>query len=369
MCWPLGPAKPATSLLLRDAGDDDSRKHNGNTRVERVPLQKAKQHLGVRSHEHARGQRNAHDRCSHSGGPHVVDRLEVLGEWQLAVLRLQSVSAPLVARGGDDAREEDGEAEGAGLGKRRLRRKLAREHGAHEAAGPAVDDVASDGGDVGLVQESGVDVPAHALAEAVVGDREHDGAEEPAVDDTAHGAREGREAEHHVDDLEDRELQHVRGEGREEELRHHVKRDLAHGRAEGHALHQEAVHDGLRACRENCSHHGRRGALRRGANDLGEEAVLGRLLRGRVLSLGDEAGLRRRLALGEREPRHARTQAGLARPWEGLQRADDAHGQHEQRAAATAAHAAACEALAGRRHRVWGMWLEAGKKLSAQKSA
>ena len=36
--------------------------------------------------------------------------------------------------------------------------------------------------DIRLIQQRWLDLPAHALAEAVVGDRQHDGAEEPAAD-------------------------------------------------------------------------------------------------------------------------------------------------------------------------------------------
>mmetsp|Transcript_72762 Transcript_72762/g.213236 ORF Transcript_72762/g.213236 Transcript_72762/m.213236 type:complete len:290 (-) Transcript_72762:184-1053(-) len=261
------------SLLLqdtRDAADEDEAEEC----ICRVPLQESEEHLCIGRHKLPSHQSNAHDQRSHSGGPHIVHWLEVLGEGQLPVLGLQGVATPLVPGRGDDARQRDGEAERERVAQGAGRVDQGNDLRAAEAARPAVHDVARHRGHIRLVEQAELDLPAHALAEAVVRHRQHHGAEEQAVDDAARGAGQGREGEEHVDDLEGGELQHVGGEGSQEEVGDEGEVDLLERLAEGHALHQQAVHEGLRAGREHGSHESRRSTLRRCADDLRDEGGL-----------------------------------------------------------------------------------------------
>eukprot|EP00415_Alexandrium_ostenfeldii_P001386 UN1386 len=235
----------SASLLLEKSRDDPAEDQNED-RVHHVFLCNRKQHLCVGRHELASHEGNPHDQGTHSSGPCVVDRLEVLGKGELPVLRLQREAAPLVSRRGDDARRGDGEAKHKRLGNGILR----LEHGHHpesdKAARPSVHNVASHRWDVGLVEQRRLNLPPHALPEAVVGDRQHHGAEQPAIDDATHRSGQGGEREHDVDDLKGRKLQHVCGEGRQEEVRDKLEGDIIVCLTKSHALHEQAVHQGLR---------------------------------------------------------------------------------------------------------------------------
>mmetsp|Transcript_128566 Transcript_128566/g.181391 ORF Transcript_128566/g.181391 Transcript_128566/m.181391 type:complete len:265 (-) Transcript_128566:205-999(-) len=231
--------------------------------------------LGIRGDKPTNEEGDAHDCGTNAGGACVVHRLKVLAEGKLLILRLQGVSSPLVARGREDAGGPDHKGKNEGL----LCKGLWLEDRCHgntnEATRPAVDDVAHHGRNVSLIQKSWLDLPAHTLTKAVVGDRQHDGAEQESADESAHAAAESSEGHCHVDDLKDWKLQHVGREGGEEEVRDQLEVHLLHCLSNCHALHQESVHQWLADGRQNGCHKGCRGTLSSSSEDLAKEVGTG----------------------------------------------------------------------------------------------
>eukprot|EP00438_Fugacium_kawagutii_P033173 Skav231901 [mRNA] locus=scaffold960:209259:223730:+ [translate_table: standard] len=259
-------------ILPRDGLEESHEGTQGHHASSRVQLHEREGLLGIRRHKSADEQGDAHDGGTNACRSSIVDWLEVLREGQLLVLWLQGVSSPLVARRRQDAGCPDHEGEHEGLLGEALWLEDEHRQGIHEASSPAVDDVAHHGGDVCLIQiAETADLPAHALAESVVGDGQHDCAEEEAADESAHTRAEGGEGHRHVDDLEDRELQHVGWEGGEEEVGDQLHVHLLHCLAHRHALHQQSVDQRFADGGQNGSHECRSGTLSSGRKDLAKE--------------------------------------------------------------------------------------------------
>mmetsp|Transcript_11693 Transcript_11693/g.14656 ORF Transcript_11693/g.14656 Transcript_11693/m.14656 type:complete len:218 (-) Transcript_11693:8-661(-) len=149
--------------------------------------------------------------------------------------------------------------------------KEVQQEGTSKSACPAIQNVTGHGGNISLVEQSWFDLPSHALSEAVVGHRQHDGAEEPTAHQTTNSRRQGSEGHGPVDHLEDWELQHVGGEGGQKELGHVCNVDIIQCRRDGHSLHQQSVHNWLTHGRQDGCHKGCGTPLSRSSKDLGEK--------------------------------------------------------------------------------------------------
>mmetsp|Transcript_27715 Transcript_27715/g.38935 ORF Transcript_27715/g.38935 Transcript_27715/m.38935 type:complete len:249 (-) Transcript_27715:91-837(-) len=236
-----------------------------------MALQVSEGRLGKRRDQPADEQGDTHDRSTDASGTSVIDGLEVLTEGELLVLGLQRVATPLVAGGGDDASGPDHKRKHEGILEEGLRLEHLSQGDTNEAAGPAIENVADDRGQVGLVKEGRLDLPSHALAEAVVGDRQHGGAEQEPTDGAAQASADGCERHGHVDDLENRELQHVGREGGQEEVSHELEIHLLQCLANRHSLDEKAIHQRLSHGGENGGHEGSGGTLSTGSEDLAKE--------------------------------------------------------------------------------------------------
>mmetsp|Transcript_33946 Transcript_33946/g.76213 ORF Transcript_33946/g.76213 Transcript_33946/m.76213 type:complete len:326 (+) Transcript_33946:194-1171(+) len=257
---------PSRQKLEATSHEDDN-KETGH----RMSLQVREGRLGKGGDQSADEEGDAHDGGADACGSGVVDGLEVLAEGELLVLRLQSVATPLVAGRGDNACGPDHKGEHESLLREGLRLEDARHCHGNKTTSPAVEDIADNSWHVGLVQKGRLDLPAHALAEPVVGDRQHGGAEQEATDGSTQARAEGSEGHRHVDDLKNRELQHVGGEGRQEEVGDELEIHLLHGLRHSHPLHQEAVHQRLANCRQDRRHESCSCTLSAGSEDLAEE--------------------------------------------------------------------------------------------------
>mmetsp|Transcript_63762 Transcript_63762/g.149764 ORF Transcript_63762/g.149764 Transcript_63762/m.149764 type:complete len:264 (+) Transcript_63762:196-987(+) len=223
---------PSRQKLEATSHEDDN-KETGH----RMSLQVREGRLGKGGDQSADEEGDAHDGGADACGSGVVDGLEVLAEGELLVLRLQSVATPLVAGRGDNACGPDHKGEHESLLREGLRLEDARHCHGNKTTSPAIEDIADNSWHVGLVQKGRLDLPAHALSEAVVRHRQHGCAEKEATDRPAQACAHRRKGHRHVDDLKNRELQHVGGEGRQEKVGDELEIHLLQGLGDRHALH------------------------------------------------------------------------------------------------------------------------------------